>query len=136
MSSAPSSSTTEVMLTCLGINSIVLHDEGTILTFSPRVVSPLFFVLRLHYSTWVIILDPGGNFDHCLHSCSSWVTDSSNLYRKNLTLPRMLVDTDGQPDRAFFQKSQTFGLGQTNWAEKSWVIVGIFSQFTAAILAL
>jgi hypothetical protein len=35
----------------------------------------------------------------------------------------------GHPERAFFQKSHTFGLGKTNWAEKFWGIWGIFSQF-------
>ena len=31
----------------------------------------------------------------------------------------MHVDTDyGHPERAFFQKFEIFGLGQTNWAEK------------------
>ena len=31
----------------------------------------------------------------------------------------------GQPERAFFQKPQTFRLGQTNWVDKFW---GIFGQ--------
>jgi hypothetical protein len=35
----------------------------------------------------------------------------------------------GHPKRAFFRKSQTFGLGQTNWAENFWGIWGIFGQF-------
>ena len=30
---------------------------------------------------------------------------------------------------AFFHQSQTFGLGQTIWADKFWGIWGIFSQF-------
>ena len=42
----------------------------------------------------------------------------------------------GLPERAFFQKSQTFGLGQTNWANTFWDILGIFGQTTAPILAL
>ena len=30
----------------------------------------------------------------------------------------LITDTDnGHPERAFFQKFKTFGLGQTNWAE-------------------
>ena len=37
------------------------------------------------------------------------------LYCKSLYLTKI---TDyGHPDRAFFQKFETFGLGQTNWAE-------------------
>ena len=29
---------------------------------------------------------------------------------------------------SFFRKSQTFGLGQTNWAENFWGIWGIFEE--------
>jgi hypothetical protein len=36
---------------------------------------------------------------------------------------------NGHPDRAFFQKIETFGLGQTNWAEILGGILGIFGQF-------
>ena len=43
---------------------------------------------------------------------------------------------DGHSERAFFQKSQTFGFGQTNWAEKCRGILGIFGQTTVPILAL
>ena len=32
------------------------------------------------------------------------------------------------PTESFFQKSQTFGLGKTNWAEIFWDIWGIFSE--------
>ena len=32
------------------------------------------------------------------------------------------------PERAFFQKSRTFGLGQTFWAEIFWSIWGIFGR--------
>ena len=35
----------------------------------------------------------------------------------------------GHPERAFLRKSQTFGLGQTNWAENFGGIWGIFDQF-------
>ena len=31
--------------------------------------------------------------------------------------------------KPFLSKSQTFGLGQTNWAEKFWGIWGIFGRF-------
>ena len=45
----------------------------------------------------------------------------------------MIEATDnGQPERAFFQKLETFGLGQTNWAE----ILGAFWVFPAKLLAL
>jgi hypothetical protein len=40
------------------------------------------------------------------------------------------------PERAFFQKSEIFGLGQTNWAEIFCGIWGIFGQTIATILAL
>ena len=42
----------------------------------------------------------------------------------------------GHPERAFFQKSETFGLGQTNWAEILWGIWGISGQTVSTILAL
>ena len=42
----------------------------------------------------------------------------------------------GHPERACFQKFETFGLGQTNWAEIFWGILGIFGQTIGAILAL
>ena len=35
----------------------------------------------------------------------------------------------GHPERVFFRKSQTFGLGQTNWAENFGDIWGIFGRF-------
>ena len=42
----------------------------------------------------------------------------------------MQQSTDyGHPERPFFRKSQTFGLGQTNWNKKFGGILGIFSQF-------
>ena len=42
----------------------------------------------------------------------------------------------GHPERAFFQKFETFGLGQTNWAEILWGIWGISGQTISTILAL
>ena len=46
-------------------------------------------------------------------------------------------DTDyGHPERAFFQKFKTFGLGQTNWAEILSGIWGISGQTISTILAL
>ena len=49
----------------------------------------------------------------------------------------MDVVTDyGHPDRAFFQKFETFGLGQTNWADILWGIWGISGQTISTILAL
>ena len=45
--------------------------------------------------------------------------------------PRNVQLTDyGHPERAFLQKSETFGLGQTNWAENIGGIWGIFGQTT------
>ena len=47
------------------------------------------------------------------------------------------VSTDnGHPERAFFQKFETFGLGQTNWAEILGGILAISSQTIGTILAL
>ena len=43
--------------------------------------------------------------------------------------------TDAQRE-FFFQKSETFGLGQTNWAEILWCIWGISGQTVSTILAL
>ena len=49
----------------------------------------------------------------------------------------LLIPTDnGHPERAFFQKFETFGLGQTNWAEILWGIWGISGQTISTILAL
>ena len=42
----------------------------------------------------------------------------------------------GNPERAFFQKFETFGLGQGNWAEILWGIWGISGQTISTILAL
>ena len=42
----------------------------------------------------------------------------------------------GHPDIAIFQKFETFGLGQTNWAEILWGIWGISGQTISTILAL
>ena len=43
---------------------------------------------------------------------------------------------NGHPERAFFQKFESFGLGQTNWAEISGCILVISSQTIGIILAL
>ena len=49
----------------------------------------------------------------------------------------ILVSTDnGHPERAFFQKFESFGLGQTNWAEILGGTLGISSQTIGTILAL
>ena len=47
----------------------------------------------------------------------------------------MLSPTDyGHPERAFFQKFKTFGLGQTKWAEILCRILGISGQTISTIL--
>ena len=43
---------------------------------------------------------------------------------------------NGHPERAFFQKIETFGFGQTNWAEILGAIWGISGQTINTILAL
>jgi hypothetical protein len=46
------------------------------------------------------------------------------------------ITDNGHPERAFFQKFKTFGLGQTNWAEILGGILAISSQTIGTILAL
>ena len=48
----------------------------------------------------------------------------------------IVMPMDEHPERAFFQKSQTFGLGQTKWAKNCRGILGIFGQTTVPILVL
>ena len=49
----------------------------------------------------------------------------------------LAIATDnGHSERAFFQKFETFGLGQTNWAEILGGILAISSQTIGTILAL
>ena len=49
----------------------------------------------------------------------------------------IVSNTDnGHPERAFFQTFETFGLGQTNWAEILWGILAISSQTSGTTLAL
>ena len=47
-----------------------------------------------------------------------------------------MATDNGHPERAFFQKFKTFGLGQTNWAEILGGILAISSQTIGTILAL
>ena len=58
---------------------------------------------------------------------------SKRFYKTNSVAPRM---DNGHPERAFFQKFESFGLGQTNWAEILGGILGISSQTIGTILAL
>ena len=46
------------------------------------------------------------------------------------------ITDNGHPERAFFQKFESFGLGQTNWAEILGCILVISSQTIGTILAL
>ena len=56
---------------------------------------------------------------------------------KHLKEAALAQPTDyGHSERAVSQKSQTFGLGQTNWAKHFEGTYGIFRQTTAPILAL
>ena len=51
--------------------------------------------------------------------------------------PLIVTSTDnGHPERAFFQKFESFGLGQTNWAEILGCILVISCQTIGTILAL
>ena len=52
----------------------------------------------------------------------------------NIFMGKTMVN--GHPERAFFQKFETFGLGQTNWADFFGGILGIFSQTISTILAM
>ena len=61
-------------------------------------------------------------FFFCLRIQILSVENSSFLdylnYIQNWTVYLLLETTDyGHPERAFFQKCDIFGLGQTNWAE-------------------
>ena len=54
-----------------------------------------------------------------------------------ISLVPIVVAETAQPqntERAFFRKPQTFGLGQTNWAENFGGIWGIFGRFISAYL--
>ena len=50
--------------------------------------------------------------------------------------PLVPCTDNGHPERAFFQKFETFGLWQTNWAEIFWGILAISSQIIGTILVL
>ena len=62
----------------------------------------------------------------------------SQQSKKHLTNSKTMDPTTvyGHPERAFFQKFENFGLGQTNWAEVLWGILGISGQIISTILAL
>ena len=61
----------------------------------------------------------------------------SNLVYLTWVKVHYIASTDnGHPERAFFQKFETFGLGQTNWAEILGGILAISSQTIGTILAL
>ena len=61
----------------------------------------------------------------------------TRLYLMRVYCKAFLRCTDnGHPERAFFQKFETFGLGQTNWAEILGGILAISSQTIGTILAL
>ena len=47
-----------------------------------------------------------------------------------------VITDNGHPKRAFFQKFETFGLGQTNWAEILEGSLAISSQTIGTILTL
>ena len=54
-----------------------------------------------------------------------------------ITVNSLVYITDyGHPERAFFQKFETFGLGQTNWAEILGGILAISSLTIGTFLAL
>ena len=76
---------------------------------------------------------------HKLSAATSLFHRSSCMFNPakwNISKLSGVKPTDnGHPERAFFQKSETFGLGQTNWAENIGGIWGIFGQTTAPNLA-
>ena len=72
---------------------------------------------------------------NCLDSTNA--TQLSELYCRMWSAHALAPITDnGHPERAFFQKFETFGLGQTNWAEILGGILAISSQTIGTILAL
>jgi hypothetical protein len=60
------------------------------------------------------------------------------MFMRSAILQRVGKITDyGRPMKPFFyQKSQTFGLGHTIWADKFWGILGIFGQTISTHLGL
>ena len=61
----------------------------------------------------------------------------SDRFENTVSLGHIPISTDnGHPERAFFQKFETFGLGQTNWAEILGGILAISSKPIGTILAL
>ena len=68
---------------------------------------------------------------------STNATQLSELYCRMWSAHALAPITyNGHPERAFFQKFESFGLGQTNWAEILGCILVISSQTIGTILAL
>ena len=67
-----------------------------------------------------------------------FILQNYNLWRTSgAPFGWMFWTTDnGHPERALFQKFETFGLGQTNWAVILGGILAISSQTIGTILAL
>ena len=61
---------------------------------------------------------------------------SFRVIKMALGTTSILPRTTDTPRELFFQKSETFGLGQTYWAEILWGIWTIFGQIISTILAL
>ena len=61
---------------------------------------------------------------------------SQDAFYKKCALKLVCITDYGHPERAFFQRLETSGLGQTNWAEILWDIWGISGQTKSTILAL
>ena len=65
------------------------------------------------------------------------IVNSYGDSKNTIILATMVLASDnGHPERAFFQKFKTFGLGQTNWAEILGGILAISSQTIGTNLAL
>ena len=61
-------------------------------------------------------------------------TSTGKLIKFSILLCLRATDY-GHPERAFFQKFETFGLGQTNWVEILGGLWGISGQTISTILA-
>ena len=55
--------------------------------------------------------------------------ESSIELKKGQSFHRFFFTDYGRPMKPFSSNSQTFGHGQTNWADKFWDIWGIFELF-------
>ena len=59
---------------------------------------------------------------------SNQLNSTEKLLKPKIMQSTVLITDYGHPESVFFRKSQTFGLGQTNWAKKFGGIWGTLGQ--------